>query len=517
MKYGDVCILFDSHGSDAFVVENFERYRQAAEGICYIYCCHDSDLGHAPAVSGPLVSLSREQVFGVIDHRKGNDLVPGNPDLKMLAAARQLPDFKRFIRVEYDVLPVGDVRHSIECLAEIACNSDLAASFIAKYQPGSGWRWWDTVTPPASCEMDRRELEARLCRAFLPLSAFSKAFLDIYADYLGRGWTGHYEALLPTVAEMEDRSRINLAAPRYGMIYREAFSPRTPHPADVPKGARFVHKVADRQLAQAILNPAEGGRIALPNGFVGAAKPAFRPSVTKPRTAVPPQSLNGPVASALSATAEVRIWATKGPHFWAFLAGLLVKIRPRSILEIGTGRSTTFLADYAFRSRIRLVAVEGSEVWYRKVTNDLRFMNINHEYVHHVPVVETIPGQPPWYDLHAVQQLIGGIRFDLVFVDGPEGASRRSPSGQECIMAAAESARLIIVDDVQHRHNLLFFNKLAARFPDDGCFFYSYDRNILAIAASGFQQIVRSCFDFLELPYMTELSDKSTQGDEVGE
>jgi hypothetical protein len=47
-------------------------------------------------------------------------------------------------------------------------------------------------------------------------------------------------------------------------------------------------------------------------------------------------------------SSDVKIWATKGVHFWTLLGAILLKVRPDSILELGGGRSTTVLADYAF-------------------------------------------------------------------------------------------------------------------------------------------------------------------------
>ena len=54
----------------------------------------------------------------------------------------------------------------------------------------------------------------------------------------------------------------------------------------------------------------------------------------------------------MSATREAPLpfsaWGTKGFEFWTFLSVLLRAARPRAVLEVGCGRSSTFFADYAY-------------------------------------------------------------------------------------------------------------------------------------------------------------------------
>lgn len=200
-------------------------------------------------------------------------------------------------------------------------------------------------------------------------------------------------------------------------------------------------------------------------------------------------------------SSEVKIWATKGVHFWTLLGAILIRTRPDSILELGGGRSTTVLADYAFRSRVRCVSVEQSDLWFRKIVSDLGFMHVRGVHVHHVPVTR-LPGEAPWYDFQAMEKLLGGRAFDFVLVDGPQGGARRNPRGQALIAKAARDARILMVDDVHRPYNLACFEDLAARFPPDGRFFYRYGRNLIAIGAGECREAVRSCFDFLGLPYL---------------
>ena len=195
------------------------------------------------------------------------------------------------------------------------------------------------------------------------------------------------------------------------------------------------------------------------------------------------------------------IWCTKGFSFWALLSAILIKTRPNSILELGGGRSTTFLADYAFRFQKEGMTIEESKLWQRKITADLEFMDLRGYSVHLAPL--TTDTEPPWYDFDVVESLIGGRTFDLVFVDGPARMSHRcNARGQDIVRAAARDARLIICDDVQEPHDLDFFCELTNRFPANGKFFYHYGSNVIAIAgAPEWADAIESCFAFLGMDY----------------
>lgn len=539
MKHENLCILFDTHHTNEFVKDNFDRVRRAAEGICEVVFCHDARLA-LPPVSGPSISLTRDEIFKAFAHGKGDQVVPGNPDLKIIAAAKKLPRHDRFIRIEYDVLPLGDARRSFETLAEAVAGADLSASHFASYAGRAGWMHWRSLVLPDESGLSFESLEPQLRRAFFPLSSFSRAFLEKYEEYLRNGWSGHYEMLMPTVANLEGVSIVDLSSPGLQLTNKKSFSTRIAQ-VDEVAGMSFAHKVKSSALARALLE-ADRQHSETPTGeghFARGADAIRPPEVFDPagepldqaRSAAPAMvgeesiaqteevlsaaETNAPAAAGLDSASEpdpadMVIWTTQGVRFWTLLGAILVKARPNSILELGSGRSTTFLADYAFRARIRSVSIEQSEIWYRKVTNDLRFMSVSGKYVYHVPVSRDAEGQT-WYDIDTMKQLLRGRAFDMVFVDGPEGKARRSVNGQAVVRRAARNARLIIVDDVHRPYNRSFFNKLAARFPEDGRFFYRYNSNCVGIAAGEWRGLVRSCFDFLGMAHTPTFPDESAK------
>jgi len=204
--------------------------------------------------------------------------------------------------------------------------------------------------------------------------------------------------------------------------------------------------------------------------------------------------------SAAPTLPAVPIWATKGVAFWGLLAALLVRLGPESILELGGGRSTTFLADYGARHRKLAVTIEQSEVWHAKIVSDLAFMGLRRHHVHHVPLDPAMT--PPWYEEARVRAILKHRAFDMVFVDGPQGEARRNRQGTAIVARAAREARLVIVDDVHRSYNDAVFRRLAARMPPDGIFYWRYGRNLLAIAAvAAWAPVVADAFEGLGLAY----------------
>lgn len=203
--------------------------------------------------------------------------------------------------------------------------------------------------------------------------------------------------------------------------------------------------------------------------------------------------------------AAMTIWGTKGIAFWTFLGAVLLRARPGSILEFGGGRSTTVLADYAVRAKVPLLCIEQSAEWARKIEDDLQFLHIHRPgIVRHAPVRPGADGAPGWYDMDAVRGALAGRAFDMVFLDGPQGGTRKNAEGQAIVAEASRSARLIVVDDVHRPYNLNFFRRLTERMGPGSRFFIAYGNNLLGIASAEWAPILRTTLRFLDLPVLRQ-------------
>lgn len=172
-----------------------------------------------------------------------------------------------------------------------------------------------------------------------------------------------------------------------------------------------------------------------------------------------------------------KVWGTKGFEFWCLLSLLLRKSNCTSILELGTGRSTITLAEYAKFRKAHLTCLETTKPWFNKVRLDLRCLKLQQDVVHLVPLDK----KTGWYNLEQFRAATRGTpEIDLLFVDGPnepEGSSRgirSSEIGMSEIKACAGNAEVIIVDDVHRLHVLGTLDQMVVDPSRYHRWFYDY-------------------------------------------
>lgn len=195
-----------------------------------------------------------------------------------------------------------------------------------------------------------------------------------------------------------------------------------------------------------------------------------------------------------------RLWGAKDHKFWCLLSTLLIKCKPKSILELGAGRSTTFFADYADAEGIDFASIEESPHWYAEIHRDLRFMFLSGKYIKHVPLDHATR----WYDKELFENAVEFNRYDLVMIDGPSGVGMRSSLSNQNLDMALRDARMIIVDDTQREDCRALSNYMATkrghtysvdvsyrqrrRGPTTGS--VSYDENTVTISTSEWSEVV---------------------------
>jgi predicted O-methyltransferase YrrM len=149
------------------------------------------------------------------------------------------------------------------------------------------------------------------------------------------------------------------------------------------------------------------------------------------------------------------VWGTKGFAFWTLLSLLLLEAAPSRILELGAGRSTLTLAEYAQFRKASLMSIETNPAWYHKVRTDLRGTQTRASSIR---LVEIDP-ETNWYKLGPLREATQS-GFDFVLVDGPNRINGDSMGMRDTALALEEIRRLtaeadiVIVDDVHRRHVL---------------------------------------------------------------
>jgi len=164
-------------------------------------------------------------------------------------------------------------------------------------------------------------------------------------------------------------------------------------------------------------------------------------------------------------------WGTKGFEFWTFLSVFLKAMRPRAILELGCGRSSTFFADYAYAHAAKYVGIENDRRWFNKTSLDIELLGFGKQHLAHVPLA----ADASWYELDGFRQATRDPgRFDFVLVDAPNEkrffaseeqiaeffrpedgnpfGRRDDPAGLAAIRWVTSGCEVMMVDDVHKSH-----------------------------------------------------------------
>lgn len=125
-------------------------------------------------------------------------VVPGNPDLLILAAARRLPPTDHYLYIEYDVGYAGEWSELLDALE--SSNSDFIATDFRRRSGCEAWMWWAGLKVPDGVAVpDPVATLNCLCR-------LSRRALDaIETGYLA-GWGGHYECTIASMLEAKGLS-----------------------------------------------------------------------------------------------------------------------------------------------------------------------------------------------------------------------------------------------------------------------------------------------------------------------
>jgi len=138
-------------------------------------------------------------------------------------------------------------------------------------------------------------------------------------------------------------------------------------------------------------------------------------------------------------------WATKPLEFWAILNLILIKTKPESILELGSGRSTFHFYEYAIKYNKNLESIEHNWTYLKFIQKGLKFVfGKNYNYMNFVPI------KNDWYDSSKIK-----TDFDFLFIDGPNensflktnNSTRSSKKAVEFLRDKIKNCKIVIIDD----------------------------------------------------------------------
>jgi hypothetical protein len=185
-KQHDRCALMLSHRLTSVTLDNFASARATMGATHDVFLALTEPLAEEAiglGLAGQFVVLAPDAIFEPAYGAKSASrrIVPGNPDLVMLAFWRMRPEYSAYWLLEYDVLmPQG-----YEPLAEICArtDADLIASRIRTYVDRPDWGHWRTLASP-----DGPVPEERRHGSYMPLSRFSAVLMRELDRAFRAGW-----------------------------------------------------------------------------------------------------------------------------------------------------------------------------------------------------------------------------------------------------------------------------------------------------------------------------------------
>jgi predicted O-methyltransferase YrrM len=139
-------------------------------------------------------------------------------------------------------------------------------------------------------------------------------------------------------------------------------------------------------------------------------------------------------------------WATKSYETWLVLQNLLYLVRPKKLVEFGSGRSTHYLAEYALKFGAELISIEQNLAYCMKVNSALKLGFLPSGVVRHAPI------RGDWYDVNVVEKSLASVgNFDFLFIDGPAEfgpCHRNSKKIYTSVFPRLDHIKMIVIDDV---------------------------------------------------------------------
>ena len=187
-------VLFLCHGEAPGALSESRRIQDAIAGLADFWLLFHSNGGNAPPdiAGADLYQFTDESIATLPYTRFTKTIVPGSAHFPLLQFFRDHSGYHRYWLIEYDVRFSGDWRDLFDSFADH--DADFLSCHLRDYADEPKWRWWEPMSHPR-----RRIPLAKRLRSFNPIYRISGPAL-LYLDRMHRdGWSGHFEALIPTL------------------------------------------------------------------------------------------------------------------------------------------------------------------------------------------------------------------------------------------------------------------------------------------------------------------------------
>ncbi|MFV9484353.1 hypothetical protein ACNI3T_10955, partial [Christiangramia sp. ASW11-125] len=176
-------------------------------------------------------------------------------------------------------------------------------------------------------------------------------------------------------------------------------------------------------------------------------------------------------------------WAIS-PNAILHILNDIVINRRKAIIEFGAGSSTFYIAKLidSLQLETTFYSIESDPEWSKELVRQLKILKLDHcVTIITTPIVEapsnlSLKGQKTWYDIEIINSYLEKeIKFDLVIVDGPVGASTPFSrySAIPFLKNSLKSHFSVFLDDVNRNDEKVIIEEWNNIL---GCHIFYYDR-----------------------------------------
>jgi len=173
---------------------------------------------------------------------------------------------------------------------------------------------------------------------------------------------------------------------------------------------------------------------------------------------------------------------TKDYEIWLIIQLMLHLIKPKTLIEFGSGRSTNYLGEYSFKHSADLISFEQYLFYTCKINLGMKLLFLPWGFVKHIPL------KNGWYDVSRVKKLLSKVNnIDFLFYDGPAritSEDRSSAAFYEYVVPKMRAVKMVVVDDVNRDQEDRVASYLTNEFGLKRFNLKSVNDNILAILLS---------------------------------
>ena len=201
------------------------------------------------------------------------------------------------------------------------------------------------------------------------------------------------------------------------------------------------------------------------------------------------------------------IWPTKTHSIFLMIQATLQIVKPLNILEIGSGKSSRYFAEYAKEKEVHFRSVEENPEWVARVNLDLEMSQLSTSHIIPVPIVDD------WFEISSMNEILEeSSSWDFLMVDAPSGSGlgkRSSKEASRWLLKMVTSASTLVIDDVHRRHNFEHLKQLPAGFKEKDFLFFTYHvgnhRPNSIVVVSNRSKELKKVFKALNLEFISGL------------